>query len=158
MTEPDRKPQDDSCSRDDEKLARLRGSLALGWAREDLKRLQNTACDRVRSDVVALLADLAAPGAGSLRDATVPPLANTRAPQQEENTRVKREAAQRREEEAKRLKAEEAARKLAEREAAQHARRRKTPQAPRRPGEAASARPPNVRRQGNVRKQHGWPN
>jgi uncharacterized caspase-like protein len=116
-TEQDRTPQDDTCSRDDEKLARLRNSLALGWAQEDLKRLQNTACDRVRSDVVALLADLPAPGAGSWRDATVPPPANTRAPQHEENMRAKREAAER-EAAAKRLKAEEAAREAVEREAA----------------------------------------
>jgi hypothetical protein len=71
LTEPERNPQDDACSRDDEKLARLRGSLALGWAREDLKRLQQTTpCDRVRSDVVALLAELAAPQAESWRNVT----------------------------------------------------------------------------------------
>ena len=44
-------------SRDGEKVARLRGSLAQGWAREDLKRLErDTTCDRVRSYVAALLA------------------------------------------------------------------------------------------------------
>jgi hypothetical protein len=85
LTEPDRNPQDDACSRDDEKLARLRGSLALGWAREDLKRLQQTtACDRVRSDAVALLAELAAPQAGSWRDATEAAPAKTGAPQRDE--------------------------------------------------------------------------
>ena len=67
---------------------------------------------------------------------------------------AEREAAQRREEEAKRLKAEEAARKLAEREAAQQ----REAAARRLKAEEARARPPNVRRQGNVRKQHGWPN
>src|SRR5215216_7548885 len=73
LTEQDRKPQDDACSRDDEKLARLRGSLALGWAREDRKRLhRDTSCDGVRSDAVALLAQLAAPEAGSWRDGTEP--------------------------------------------------------------------------------------
>jgi Caspase domain len=77
-TEQDRKSQDDTCSRDNEKLARLRGSLAQGWAREDLKRLQqNTACDRVRSDAVTLLAQLTAPEAGQQRAATEPPPANT---------------------------------------------------------------------------------
>src|SRR5207248_926450 len=78
LTEQDRRLQDDTCSRDDEKLARLRGSLALGWAREDLKRLQrDTACDRVRSDVAALLGQLAAPEAGQPRYATEPPPANS---------------------------------------------------------------------------------
>ena len=70
--------QDDACSRDDEKLARLRGSLPQGWAREDLKRLQrDTPCDDVRSDVVALLGQLAAPEAGQPRYATEPPPANS---------------------------------------------------------------------------------
>jgi uncharacterized caspase-like protein len=90
LTEPERNPQDDTCSRDDEKLARLRGSLALGWAREDLKRLQQTtACDRVRSDAAALLTELAAPKAGSYRDASPPPPANTaaRKPQDESCSR-----------------------------------------------------------------------
>jgi hypothetical protein len=77
LTEQDRKPQDDTCSRDDEKLARLRGSLAQGWVREDLKRLQNTACDRVQSEVVALLDQLAAAEAAQPRVATEPLSANT---------------------------------------------------------------------------------
>ena len=52
----DRKPEDDACKRDDERLARLRGSVSQGWAREDLKRLdQETACDHIHSEVVALL-------------------------------------------------------------------------------------------------------
>ncbi|MFL6972928.1 MAG: caspase family protein [Xanthobacteraceae bacterium] len=89
LTEQDRRLQDDTCSRDDEKLARLRGSLALGWAREDLKRLQrDTACDRVRSDVAALLDQLAAPEAGQWRGATEPPAAR------EGKVRAKREGAQ----------------------------------------------------------------
>jgi len=78
LTEQDRKPQDDTCSRDDEKLARLRPSLAQGWAREDLKRLQrDTVCDHVRSDAVALLDQLAAPEAGQPRVATEPLSANS---------------------------------------------------------------------------------
>src|SRR5262249_15839029 len=63
-TEQGRASEDDACSRDNEKLARLRGSLALAWGREDLKRLQeSTTCDRVRSDVVALQGELAPPEA-----------------------------------------------------------------------------------------------
>src|SRR5215211_6004831 len=55
--EADRTQQNDACSRDDEKVALLKPSLGLGWAREDLKRLERqTTCDRVRSEVVALLA------------------------------------------------------------------------------------------------------
>ena len=85
LTEQDRNLQD-TCSRDDEKLARLRGSLALGWAREDLKRLQqNTACERVRSDAVALLAELAAPQAGSWRDASEAAPASTPARNPQDN-------------------------------------------------------------------------
>jgi hypothetical protein len=72
--EPGRTSQDDACSRDDDKLARLRGSLAQGWAREDLKRLQQgTRCDRVRSQAVALLAELAASETGQYQLATAPP-------------------------------------------------------------------------------------
>jgi Caspase domain len=53
----DRPRETDACSRDGEKLALLKPSLNQGWAREDLKRLERqTACDRVRSEVVALLA------------------------------------------------------------------------------------------------------
>jgi hypothetical protein len=66
--------RDDACSLDDEKLARLRGSLALGWAREDLKRLQHgTPCDRVRAEAVALLAELTPGEAGQYQLATQPP-------------------------------------------------------------------------------------
>src|SRR5262249_37301139 len=55
--EADRKRQDETCGRDDEKLARLRGSVSQAWAREDLKRLEReTACERVRSEATALLA------------------------------------------------------------------------------------------------------
>ncbi|MFL6949064.1 MAG: caspase family protein, partial [Xanthobacteraceae bacterium] len=55
--EADRTQQNDACSRDDEKVALLKPSLGQGWAREDLKRLERqTTCDRVRSEVVALLA------------------------------------------------------------------------------------------------------
>src|SRR5262249_45050359 len=39
-----------------ERLDRLRASAGQGWAREDLKRLQQeTTCERVRSEVIALL-------------------------------------------------------------------------------------------------------
>jgi hypothetical protein len=66
--EADRTQQNDACSRDDEKVALLKPSLGQGWAREDLKRLERqTTCDRVRSEVVALLAqpttDIAKPSA-----------------------------------------------------------------------------------------------
>ena len=52
----ERKRQDGVCARDEERLERLRGSIAQGWARADLQRLeQSTACERVRSEVTALL-------------------------------------------------------------------------------------------------------
>jgi len=75
-------PRDDTCLRDGEKLARLRGSLGQGWAREDLKRLQQvTTCDRVRSEAVALLSEVAAPIAKPERAASETPPANTPARQ-----------------------------------------------------------------------------
>jgi uncharacterized caspase-like protein len=50
------RPKDEACQHDEERLARLRNSASQGWAREDLRRLQrDTACERVRSEVVALL-------------------------------------------------------------------------------------------------------
>jgi peptidoglycan hydrolase-like protein with peptidoglycan-binding domain len=53
----DARKQDEACGRDEDRLERLRGSLSQGWAREDLKRLERqTTCDRVRAQVVALLA------------------------------------------------------------------------------------------------------
>jgi hypothetical protein len=59
--------QDPACARDADKLDRLKGFAALGWARADLERLQEeTGCARVRQDVVALLAQppgAVAPGA-----------------------------------------------------------------------------------------------
>jgi hypothetical protein len=62
MTVQGRISEDFACIRDRETLARLRGSLAQGWAREDLKRLQQrTPCDWVRSEAVALMNELAAP-------------------------------------------------------------------------------------------------
>jgi hypothetical protein len=52
-----RKAPDEACERDQDRLTWLRGSVNQGWAREDLKRLErDTTCDRVRSEVVALLA------------------------------------------------------------------------------------------------------
>jgi len=76
--EQGRSAQDEACSLDDEKLARLRGSLALGWAREDLKRLQHgTSCDRVRAEAVALLAELSPGEAGQYQLANQPRAAST---------------------------------------------------------------------------------
>jgi hypothetical protein len=76
-SEPDRKRQDEACERDQGRLSWLRGSVSQGWAREDLKRLErDTACDRVRSEVVALLAQ---PPADVAKQAPAPqqPPANT---------------------------------------------------------------------------------
>jgi hypothetical protein len=76
--EQDRGPQDENCLRDGEKLDRLRGSLSLGWAREDLKRLQGgTTCDRVRADADALLTELAAPAGMQQRASLAQPLTST---------------------------------------------------------------------------------
>jgi hypothetical protein len=64
------RPQGEACKRDEERLARLRASISQGWAREDLKRLEReTACDGVRSEVVALLAQ---PTTESARQPTIP--------------------------------------------------------------------------------------
>jgi hypothetical protein len=53
--EPRNRP-DESCGRDEQKLNLLRPYAGLGWAREDLKRLErNTTCERVRADAAALL-------------------------------------------------------------------------------------------------------
>jgi Putative peptidoglycan binding domain len=76
-SEPDRKRQDEACERDQDRLSWLRGSVSQGWAREDLKRLErDTACDGVRSEVVALLAQ---PPADVAKQAFAPklPPANT---------------------------------------------------------------------------------
>jgi hypothetical protein len=76
-SESDRKQQDEACERDQDRLSWLRGSVSQGWAREDLKRLErDTACDRVRSEVVALLAQ---PPADVAKQAPAPqqPPANT---------------------------------------------------------------------------------
>jgi Caspase domain len=52
-----RRQQDEACRRDEDRLVWLRASVGQGWAREDLKRLeQDTACDHIRREVVALLA------------------------------------------------------------------------------------------------------
>jgi Caspase domain len=102
-----RQAPDEACERDQDRLSRLRGSASQGWAREDLKRLErDTACDRVRSEVVALLAQ---PPADVAKQAPAPQQAPANA--QREATR------QRDEEEAKRVQAaEEAERRNAERE------------------------------------------
>jgi hypothetical protein len=64
------RPQGEACKRDEERLARLRASVSQGWAREDLKRLErDTACDGVRSEVVALLAQ---PTTESSRQPAIP--------------------------------------------------------------------------------------
>jgi hypothetical protein len=56
VLESERKRQDSSCARDEERMARLQGSLSQGWARADLQRLEeNTPCERVRSAITALL-------------------------------------------------------------------------------------------------------
>src|SRR5262249_9642107 len=48
--------QDEACARDEHQLVRLRGSANMGWAREDLKRLEeSTTCERTRAEVAALL-------------------------------------------------------------------------------------------------------
>jgi Caspase domain len=50
------RPADESCGRDEQKLNLLRPYATQGWAREDLKRLErNTACERIRAEVTALL-------------------------------------------------------------------------------------------------------
>ena len=47
----------ETCRRDEDRLTWLRPSVGQGWAREDLKRLeQNTTCDYIRAEVTALLA------------------------------------------------------------------------------------------------------
>lgn len=47
----------ETCRRDEDRLTWLRPSFGQGWAREDLKRLeQNTTCDYIRAEVTALLA------------------------------------------------------------------------------------------------------
>ena len=56
-TETTRKRTDEACRRDEDRLAALRAAADQGWARADLKQLeQNTACDRVRQEVAAVLA------------------------------------------------------------------------------------------------------
>jgi caspase domain-containing protein len=56
VLEGERKRQDSSCARDEERMARLQGSISQGWARADLQRLEeNTPCERVRSAITALL-------------------------------------------------------------------------------------------------------
>src|SRR5262249_38836811 len=51
-----RQEQDEACARDEHQLVRLRGSANMGWAREDLKRLEeSTTCERTRAEVTALL-------------------------------------------------------------------------------------------------------
>jgi hypothetical protein len=60
-----------------DRLSWLRGSVSQGWVREDLKRLErDTPCDRVRSEVAALLAQ---PPADVAKQAPAPqqPPANT---------------------------------------------------------------------------------
>jgi hypothetical protein len=56
-------PQDEAaCSRDEQKLALLRGQASQGWAQEDLKRLERTTtCARVRSEVALLVGPSEAP-------------------------------------------------------------------------------------------------
>jgi hypothetical protein len=72
-----RKAPDEACERDQDRLSWLRGSVSQGWAREDLKRLErDTACDRIRSEVVALLAQ--PPGDG--RNKPLRPSSRLRAP------------------------------------------------------------------------------
>jgi uncharacterized caspase-like protein/peptidoglycan hydrolase-like protein with peptidoglycan-binding domain len=49
--------REEACRHDEDRLAALRASADQGWARADLKRLeQNTTCDHVRQEVVAVLA------------------------------------------------------------------------------------------------------
>ena len=98
--------QDEACRRDDEKLARLKMSVGHAWAREELKRLQQqTTCDRMRSELMALLAQ---PTPEITQKPAVPQLtpANTiklekqaqpkvTAPQRDEAARAKREQAKR---------------------------------------------------------------
>jgi Caspase domain len=56
VLEAERKRQDSSCARDEERMARLQGSISQGWARADLQRLEeNTPCERVRATITALL-------------------------------------------------------------------------------------------------------
>jgi hypothetical protein len=56
--EAERKRQDGMCARDEERVARLRASLGQGWARADLQRLeQDTACERLRPQITALLSE-----------------------------------------------------------------------------------------------------
>jgi hypothetical protein len=51
--------QDDACSRDQQRLAKLRPYASQAWAREDLKDVgQSTTCDQVRSEAVTLLVQL----------------------------------------------------------------------------------------------------
>jgi len=71
---------DENCGRDEQKLNLLRPYATQGWAREDLKRLErNTACDRIRAEVITLLGG---PGA-DLGQRSVPPQQMGRvAPQQ----------------------------------------------------------------------------
>jgi Caspase domain len=68
--------QSETCQSDEDRLERLRGSAHQGWAREDLGRLQrDTACERVRSQVIALLSQ---PGPQAVREPEPPkePAAN----------------------------------------------------------------------------------
>lgn len=56
VLESERKRQDGSCARDEDRMARLQGSISQGWARADLQRLEeSTPCERVRSAITALL-------------------------------------------------------------------------------------------------------
>jgi Caspase domain len=75
--EADRTRENDACRRDGDRLALLKPSIGQGWAREDLRRLERqTTCDRVRSEVLALLTP------PTLDIAREPPAPQQPAPQQ----------------------------------------------------------------------------
>ena len=73
--------QEESCSRDEQKLALLRAQATQGWAQEDLRRLQRTtACARIRAEAAALVVQ---PAGDTSRAATtsLPPQLTTLSPQ-----------------------------------------------------------------------------
>jgi hypothetical protein len=75
--EAERRQKDSVCARDEDRVARLRGSLSQGWARADLQRLQeHTRCERLKTEITALLSQ-PAPEAVTRPPPPPEPVANT---------------------------------------------------------------------------------